>query len=113
MPRIFYLRFIVRNLGRHPLRTGLTVAGIVVAVLAFAILRTEHATGLGPHLGPERKPADGFDAGLGERLRFGVSTGSLTMPAAKCGAVAAGIPGMNRSPPHARLVSFTASPCQE
>jgi putative ABC transport system permease protein len=40
MPRIFYLRFIVRNLGRHPLRTGLTVAGIVVAVLAFAILRT-------------------------------------------------------------------------
>ena len=40
MPRIFYLRFIVRNLGRHPLRTGLTVAGIVVAVLAFGILRT-------------------------------------------------------------------------
>ena len=40
MPRIFYLRFIVRNLGRHPLRTGLTMAGIVVAVLAFGILRT-------------------------------------------------------------------------
>ena len=40
MPRIFYLRFIIRNLGRHPLRTGLTVAGIVVAVLAFGILRT-------------------------------------------------------------------------
>ena len=37
---IFYLRFIVRNLGRHPLRTGLTVAGIVVAVRAFGILRT-------------------------------------------------------------------------
>ena len=40
MPRIFYLRFIVRNLGRHPLRIGLTVAGIVVAGLAFGILRT-------------------------------------------------------------------------
>ena len=40
MPRVFYLRFILRNLGRHPLRTGLTVAGIVVAVLAFGILRT-------------------------------------------------------------------------
>ncbi|MCA1853447.1 MAG: FtsX-like permease family protein [Beggiatoa sp.] len=40
MPRIFYLRFILRNLGRHPLRTGLTIAGIVVAVLAFGILRT-------------------------------------------------------------------------
>ena len=40
MPRIFYLRFIIRNLGRHPLRTGLTVVGIVVAVLAFGILRT-------------------------------------------------------------------------
>jgi len=40
MPRIFYLRFIVRNLGRHSLQTGLTVAGIMVAVLAFGILRT-------------------------------------------------------------------------
>ncbi len=40
MPRSFYLRFMLRNLGRHPLRTGLTIAGIVVAVLAFGILRT-------------------------------------------------------------------------
>ncbi|MGH8565829.1 MAG: hypothetical protein ACREXW_17740 [Gammaproteobacteria bacterium] len=40
MPRVFYLRFILHNLGRRPLWTGLTVAGIVVAVLAFAFLRT-------------------------------------------------------------------------
>lgn len=34
------LRFIVRNLGRHPLRNALTILGIAVSVLAFGLLRT-------------------------------------------------------------------------
>ncbi len=34
------LRLIVRNAGRHKLRTALTVLGLAIAVLAFAILRT-------------------------------------------------------------------------
>lgn len=35
-----YLRLILRNTLRHKLRTGLTVLGIVVAILAFGLLRT-------------------------------------------------------------------------
>ncbi len=34
------LSFIVRNAGRHKLRTALTVLGLAIAVLAFAMLRT-------------------------------------------------------------------------
>jgi putative ABC transport system permease protein len=37
---VYYLRLILRNALRHKLRTGLTVLGIVVAVLAFGLLRT-------------------------------------------------------------------------
>src|SRR5687768_11963748 len=37
---MFYLKLIVRNALRHKLRTGLTVLGIVVAILAFGLLRT-------------------------------------------------------------------------
>lgn len=35
-----YLKLILRNALRHKLRTGLTVVGIVVAILAFGLLRT-------------------------------------------------------------------------
>ncbi len=33
-------RLVLRNAGRHKLRTGLTVAGLAVAILAFGLLRT-------------------------------------------------------------------------
>lgn len=36
---MFILRFILRNAMRHKLRTGLTVIGVAVAVLAFGLLR--------------------------------------------------------------------------
>jgi putative ABC transport system permease protein len=37
---VFLLKLIFRNCFRHPLRAGLTVAGVAVAVLAFGMLRT-------------------------------------------------------------------------
>jgi len=37
---MYYLKLIIRNSLRHKLRTGLTVLGIVVAILAFGLLRT-------------------------------------------------------------------------
>jgi len=37
---MYYLKLIFRNALRHKLRTGLTVLGIVVAILAFGLLRT-------------------------------------------------------------------------
>ncbi len=37
---MYYLRMIVRNAMRHQLRSGLTVLGIVVAIVAFGLLRT-------------------------------------------------------------------------
>src|SRR5258705_3341837 len=37
---MYYLKLILRNALRHKLRTGLTVLGIVVAILAFGLLRT-------------------------------------------------------------------------
>ncbi len=37
---MYYLKLILRNALRHKLRTGLTVFGIVVAILAFGLLRT-------------------------------------------------------------------------
>ena len=37
---MYYFKLIVRNAFRHKLRTGLTVLGIVVAILAFGLLRT-------------------------------------------------------------------------
>ena len=37
---MYYLKLIVRNAFRHKLRTGLTMLGIVVAILAFGLLRT-------------------------------------------------------------------------
>lgn len=36
----FLLRLVLRNCGRHPLRTVLTVVGIIVAITAFGLLRT-------------------------------------------------------------------------
>ncbi|HVY06003.1 MAG TPA: FtsX-like permease family protein [Burkholderiales bacterium] len=37
---MYYLKLILRNALRHKLRTGLTVLGIFVAILAFGLLRT-------------------------------------------------------------------------
>jgi putative ABC transport system permease protein len=37
---MYYLKLIVRNAFRHKLRTGLTMLGIVIAILAFGLLRT-------------------------------------------------------------------------
>ena len=37
---MYYLKLVLRNTLRHRLRTGLTVLGIVVAILAFGLLRT-------------------------------------------------------------------------
>ncbi len=37
---MYYFKLIIRNALRHKLRTGLTVLGIVVAILAFGLLRT-------------------------------------------------------------------------
>lgn len=37
---MYYVKLILRNAFRHKLRTGLTVLGIVVAILAFGLLRT-------------------------------------------------------------------------
>jgi putative ABC transport system permease protein len=37
---IFFFRLILRNIFRHPLRTWLTAVGIVVAIIAFGVLRT-------------------------------------------------------------------------
>ena len=37
---MYYFKLIIRNAFRHELRTGLTVLGIVVAILAFGLLRT-------------------------------------------------------------------------
>ena len=37
---MYYLKLIFRNAFRHKLRTGLTALGIVVAILAFGLLRT-------------------------------------------------------------------------
>ncbi|MEG6504887.1 ABC transporter permease [Nitratidesulfovibrio sp. 1201_IL3209] len=34
------LRFVLRNLARHPLRNALTVLGIAVSIMAFGLLRT-------------------------------------------------------------------------
>ncbi len=37
---MYFLKLIIRNALRHKLRTGLTALGIVVAILAFGLLRT-------------------------------------------------------------------------
>ena len=37
---LFFIRLIFRNIFRRPLRSGLTVIGLVVAILAFGLLRT-------------------------------------------------------------------------
>ena len=37
---MYYLKLILRNALRHRLRTALTTLGIVIAVLAFGLLRT-------------------------------------------------------------------------
>jgi putative ABC transport system permease protein len=37
---MFVLKLIIRNVFRHKLRTGLTVLGITIAILAFGLLRT-------------------------------------------------------------------------
>ena len=37
---MYYLKLIVRNAFRHKLRTGLTALGVVVAIVAFGLLRT-------------------------------------------------------------------------
>src|SRR5690606_40653837 len=38
--RMFVLKLIARNALRHRLRTALTVAGLLVAVIAFGLLQT-------------------------------------------------------------------------
>ena len=35
-----FLKLILRNTLRHKLRTGLTILGIIVAIVAFGLLRT-------------------------------------------------------------------------
>src|SRR5512142_2116291 len=37
---MFMIKFVIRNLFRHKLRSILTVVGVAVAVLAFGLLRT-------------------------------------------------------------------------
>src|SRR5690554_1003412 len=37
---LIFLRLTLRNLLRHKLRTGLTALGIVIAIVAFVLLRT-------------------------------------------------------------------------
>src|SRR5512135_3745325 len=37
---MFFLKLLVRNAFRHKLRTGLTLLGITIAILAFGLLRT-------------------------------------------------------------------------
>ena len=37
---MYFLKLVLRNALRHKLRTGLTVLGIFVAILAFGLLRT-------------------------------------------------------------------------
>jgi putative ABC transport system permease protein len=37
---MYFLRIILRNTMRHRLRTGLTILGITIAILAFGLLRT-------------------------------------------------------------------------
>jgi putative ABC transport system permease protein len=37
---MYLLRLLTRNAVRHPLRTGLTMLGITIAILAFGLLRT-------------------------------------------------------------------------
>jgi putative ABC transport system permease protein len=51
---MFILKIIFRNALRHRLRTGLTVLGITIAILAFGLLRT--VVGLW-HIGVERSLA--------------------------------------------------------
>ena len=36
----YFFKLIVRNALRHPLRTLLTLIGVVVAIVAFGLLRT-------------------------------------------------------------------------
>jgi len=51
---MYILKIVFRNILRHRLRTGLTVLGITIAILAFGLLRT--VVGLW-HLGVERSVA--------------------------------------------------------
>ena len=37
---VFFIKLILRNVLRHRLRSGLTATGIVVAIIAFGMLRT-------------------------------------------------------------------------
>ena len=37
---MIFLRILLRNALRHPLRSGLTVLAVAVAILAFGLLRT-------------------------------------------------------------------------
>ncbi len=37
---LVFIRLIFRNIFRHPLRSGLTAIGLIVAILAFGLLRT-------------------------------------------------------------------------
>ncbi|GAM07996.1 putative ABC transporter permease [Geobacter sp. OR-1] len=37
---MFFLKLIIRNTMRHPLRSLLTVAGVAIAIIAFGLLRT-------------------------------------------------------------------------
>jgi putative ABC transport system permease protein len=51
---VFFIKLILRDILRHRLRSGLTATGIVVAIVAFGMLRTlvdAWYAGGGGHLG--------------------------------------------------------------
>ena len=50
------LRFVIRNLARHPLRTGLTILTMCIIILAFGLLRTMVTAWYGDPIGtpPDR-----------------------------------------------------------
>lgn len=78
------LRYVLRNLGRHPLRTTLTILAISIIILAFGLLRTTVAAWYAEALG---SPPDRL------RTRHAVSI-SFQLPVSYQQRIAA-IPGVN------------------
>lgn len=37
---MFIIKLLIRNAFRHKLRTGLTIVGVAIAIVAFGLLRT-------------------------------------------------------------------------
>ena len=63
LPTLFLLRLLLKNAFRHPLRTSLTMVGVVVAIVAVAVAAAVAAaavTGVATHSSPAPSPrADG------------------------------------------------------